>query len=93
MTREQKIQLLEAVRAGTLPAEYLEPVPDCMMVLQEPDGFYRFENGMPPFGLPENMTAADYGRFKEKLTSYREARRKIGMSEPILLIFEEKKTY
>jgi hypothetical protein len=93
MTRAEKIQLLEAYRAGNLPPEPLEPIPDMIIVFEEDDGFFRFQNGPPLFGMPENMTPADYARFKEKLNTYCEARQKMGLPEPILVSFEETKTY
>jgi hypothetical protein len=93
MTRTEKIQLLEAYRAGTLPAELLEQIPGMIIVFEETDGFFRFQNSPPLFGMPENMTPADYANFKEKLNTYCEARQKMGLPEPILVCFEEKKTY
>ncbi len=93
MTRAQKIQLLEAVRSGILHTELLESVPDLIIVFEETDGFYRFQNGPPIFGMPESMTADDYARLQEKLNTYCEARQKMGMPEPILITFEETKTY
>lgn len=92
MDRTQKTKILDAIRSGVFSADCLEPVPDVVEIFQETDGFYRFQNTSPIFGMPEDMTVADYVKFQEKFKIYCEAMQKIGLPEPILVIFEEKKS-
>ena len=87
MTREQKIQLLEGIRAGTAHPDILEPLGGIYIVMPDADGYVSITGAK--WGYPERMDAQTFARYNKRVEEYNERRRAANLPSMISLIFPE----
>ena len=73
MTREQKIQLLEAIRSGTTHPDLLDVMGGFDIAMPDADGYVFFDK--PKWGYPERMDAQTFARYCQRAKEYNTRRR------------------
>jgi hypothetical protein len=87
MTRTEKIQILEGIRAGTAHPDLLDTLGGITIVMPEADGYVSVTGAR--WGYPERMDAQTFARYKKRVEECDERRRAANLPPMIFVIFPE----
>lgn len=87
MTREQKIKLLEGVRAGNTHPDLLDEMGGFYILMPVADGYVSITGAK--WGYPERMDAQTFALYRQRANEYNERRRAANLPPMTFIIFPE----
>jgi len=89
MTRQEKINLLQAIAAGKSPTDLLDPLAQIVTIFfEETDNLYHCTGIPKSWGFPERLTRQQVNALHEKIDQYRNANKGLGLPPSIIVTYD-----